>query len=102
MLFVKGKDGELYTLEKANGDNAGSWKTDYGSPGIAALDSRPFVGAVSFDGSHVTVYGKGSDGNLWEFDTKKKWNKFELPNGIYVDSAPHGSHYGKLSIFIKK
>lgn len=113
-VFVTGGDGKLYELDCKAGDNtADIWTTTYGSPALiepgVKVDSRPFAW-VSSDGSHVRVYVKGSDNNLWEFDNIRvanKWQDKEYPDSISIDSAPHGymrepgGTSEKIQIFIR-
>lgn len=105
-VFVKGIDGGLYELDcKVGEDECTSWVTDY--PSISAgefASSRPFFiiyesyvsteiyrSYVSIEiHYYAKVFIKGSQGKLWEFDTKdKNWIDLGSPESP-VDSAPHG------------
>ncbi len=100
-VFVKGQNGQLYEWElKSDGTPSKRWKTDYGSPALVKpdvkVDSRPFASEIyEYWGYppqyHTKVFMKGSDGNLWEYDTlNESWIDLGLPDGGTVDSAPHG------------
>ncbi|MDL1973328.1 MAG: putative baseplate assembly protein [Deltaproteobacteria bacterium] len=100
-IFVKGQNGQLYEWElKSDGTPSKRWKTDYGSPALVKpdvkVDSRPFASEIYEHWGyppqyHTKVFMKGSDGNLWEYDTlNQSWIDLGLPDGGTVDSAPHG------------
>jgi len=112
-VFVKGitKSG-LSKLYEWNWDsNNKKWKNiDYGSPSDKVnVESKPFAVNYFFVSSpdydyYAKVFIKGSDDNLWEFDTReKKWVSLKSPvkdrtgvnEHIKVTSSPHG--YVKLN-----
>ncbi len=91
-VFLKGKDGRLYQLRCRAGDISKDkkhykWIDIEPLPVGIKVDSRPFAW-VSKWACSVLVYVKGNDNHLWEYD--KKWNDKGYPDGIFLDSNPHG------------
>ena len=101
-IFVKGEDGKLHELEcrgwtdKPHGCD--DWKS-YDPLPKGIIDSRPFAEIYSDPANpryyYAKVFVKGSEGDLWELDTKNpnQWESLGNPNeekNIKVGSNPHG------------
>ena len=100
---MKAKNGQAHELDcKAGESNDNDEWTNLGSPAGDEVDSRPFGVYYESDGHYAKVFIKGSQGNLWELNTKDiesitdpsvKWKDLGTPTpneNVKVSANPHG------------
>lgn len=92
-IFVKGENGNLYALDvtMSKATNPNTWE-DLHCPNPnkhIKVDSKPFAFIDDNNGSLISIFVKGTDGHLWEYNSTG-WSHLKSPDNLLIDSDPHG------------